>query len=541
MAKLTGTDADLGSPDYIRLKEQVQKIKGANPDCRYVYLMGLRGDKLIFLVDAEPVGSKNYTGPGYVYEDSSPAYVADYKAGRTTVYDVYEDSWGTWVTGSDYIRDNKGRVLAQFSMDVDAHNFGQVIREFRFFGILITFGALTAFLIGMLSFDSYLTWLRVRQTAEHEATLMVAQQRAAGEKKLRSITSALGEGIIVQDLEGGISFVNPEAERLLGWDEHEITGSSLCDVLKHRDMENKLVPEDRTAAYLSFTTGDTHRAEKEYFTRKDGSVFPVSYVSSPIVEEGKINGVVLAFQDITARRNLERQSRDFLAMVSHDLKSPVAIIQGYTELLAKEKSGILDADSLSMVDSIRKSCEKLLSLLNDFLTISSSEAGALTLQQAPEDITSLVRETCFNLFPFAEKKGLVICTTLQEDIPRAIIDKMKLQRAISNLLSNAINYTPSGGSINVGACTSSVGDEKFIVLSVADTGPGIKEDESEKIFEKYYRSRHNSGVKGTGLGLAIVRAVAKAHGGSATVENSTPGGATFKITIPLKTPSTTAI
>jgi len=535
VAKLTGTPADIGSPDYIRLKEQVQKIKGANPDCRYVYLMRLRGDKLIFLVDAEPAGSRNYTGPGYVYEDSTPAYVADFKAGRTTVYDVYEDSWGAWVTGSDYIRDDKGRVLAQFSMDVDAHSFGKVIREFRLFGILITFGALTAFLTVMLSFDSYLTWLRIRQTAEHEAALKVAMQQAAGEKKLRSITSALGEGVIVQDAEGGISFVNPEAERLLGWEEHEITGSSLRGVLKCRDMDKRPVPEDNTAAAITFSKGETIRSEKEYFTRKDGSVFPVSYVSSPIVEEETVTGIVLAFQDITERTKLERQSRDFLAMVSHDLKSPVTVIQGYTELLSKDKSSLLDTDSKTMVDSIRKSCAKLLSLLNDFLTISSSEAGALTLQQTPEDITALVAETCSSLSPIAKKKGIAIFTSLQEDIPHAIIDKVKLQRAIGNLISNAINYTPSGGSINVGTCISSVGDERFIVLSVTDTGPGIAEDEADMIFEKYYRSRRVSGVKGTGLGLAIVRAVAKAHGGSVTLESTESKGSTFKLSIPIKT------
>jgi signal transduction histidine kinase len=213
------------------------------------------------------------------------------------------------------------------------------------------------------------------------------------------------------------------------------------------------------------------------------------------------------------------------------------VIQGYTEILAKDKSGLLDADSNSMVGIIKKSCEKLLSLLNDFLTISSSEAGALTLEQSPEDITTVVTETCSSLTPLAVKKGLAICTSLQEDIPRAIIDKAKLQRAIGNLLSNAINYTPTGGSINVGACTSSVGNDMFIVLSVTDTGPGIADDEAEKIFEKYYRSRRNSGAKGTGLGLAIVRAVAIAHGGNATVENSIPKGATFKVTIPLRTTS----
>jgi two-component system sensor histidine kinase VicK len=303
-------------------------------------------------------------------------------------------------------------------------------------------------------------------------------------------------------------------------------------------MENRPVPEDKTAASITLSKGESVRTENGYFTRKDGSIFPVSCVSSPIVVEGAVTGVVLAFQDITERRNLERQSRDFLAMVSHDLKSPVSVINGYTELLATNKADLLDADSKTMVASIKNNCGKLLNLLNDFLTISRSEAGALPLRQSAEDIMALIAETCSSLSPLAEKKGLAIGTTLQEDIPRASFDKAQLQRAIGNLISNAINYTPSGGSINVSACTSTVGDDRFIVISVTDTGPGISEDEAEKIFEKYYRSRHASGVRGTGLGLAIVRAVAKAHGGNATVENSTPKGATFKVSIPLEIPST---
>ena len=114
-------------------------------------------------------------------------------------------------------------------------------------------------------------------------------------------------------------------------------GSVLTNVVK--------ISADKTAAAVTLSTGETIRAENKYFTRKDGSIFPVSYVSSPIIEEGAVTGIALAFQDITERRNLERQSRDFFAMVSHDLKSPISVIHGYTELLSSDKAGLLDAEA----------------------------------------------------------------------------------------------------------------------------------------------------------------------------------------------------
>lgn len=537
---LTGTPADIDKPDYIRLKKQIQMIKSANPESHFVYMMGLRGDKLIFLVDSEEVTSKDYTGPGYVYEDSTPAYVADYKNGHNTVYDVYKDSWGTWVTGAAYIRDEKGAVLAQFDLDVDAKRWGAGIREYRFFGILTTFGILVTFGVCLLSFSFYMAWLRTRQLAEHDAALRVATQKLAGDKKLREITGSLGEGVIVQDQNGLVSFVNPEAERLLGWSEHEINGTSLYELLKCRNRDNRVIPAAAFATGVTLANGNTIRSDNEMFIRKDGSFFPVSYVTSPIMEDGAASSAVIAFTDITGRKNMEQQRKDFYAMVTHDLKSPVTIIQGYTEILSAKPATLLDPDSKLMMGAIQNNCCRLLNIMDDFLSVSHFESGSLSLNESAEDIRELLTESCSGIYSLAQKKKLLVETSFQEGLPRAMLDKIQLQRAINNLLTNAINYTPQGGRITVCASVSSSGDEKFIVISVSDTGPGIPTADAERIFDKYYRSRHTSGIKGSGLGLTIVKNVAAAHGGSVTLESTDESteskGSTFKISIPVKSP-----
>lgn len=528
VARLTGTPADKNNPDFIRIRNQLRFIKAISPDLRFIYLMTIKDLKIIFLVDAEPETSKDYSAPGDIYKDATPQDFDDIRNGRNAVYPPYKDSWGTWVSGAGYIRDENGKVLAQVGMDIDAYQWARNIGRYRAFGILITF------IICMLSFAFFLVWLRTRQAEDRGVKLRLAMQRLAGEKKLRDISSALGEGLIMQDAGGGISFVNPEAERLLGWSEQEITGLPMSRALKNHDVDYRAIPDENSAFALSLARGETIRVETEFFTRKDGSLLPVSYVSSPIREEGSVSGVVVAFQDISERKKLERQNQDFYAMVTHDLKSPVTVIHGYAELLGTMKANLLDEDAKTMVDTIKKSCVKLLSMANDFLTLSRHESGSLPLNESAEDITAFLTDVCSSLAPEAQKKGLTIETNIQESVPHALVDRIQLQRAVSNLLLNAINYTPAGGSVKVGAEISSIGEEKFIVISVADTGPGIPPDEAEKIFDKYYRASRSTDVRGSGLGLAIVKAVAAAHGGSVTLESTESKGSTFRLNIPLK-------
>ena len=517
---LTGTPADEGRPEFEHLRTDLVRIKAVNPDCRFVYLMGMRGGKEIFLVDAEPKGSKDYSTPGDIYPDATPEELADFIKGKPKVYKPYTDSWGTWVSGIAFIANPaSGEEAALFGMDIDARKWMHTVTLSRFFCIIITFG------ISMLSIVLYIAWHRGREAAEQGAALRLATQKLINEKKLKDLVNSLGEGVIVQDAKGLVSFVNPETERLLGWTADELTGRPVAEALGWGEDGGGSDPlSSRTA----------RRTEEGYFNRKDGSRIAVMFVTSPILEGDKVTGAVIGFQDITERKDIERQKSDFYAMVSHDLKSPLAAIQGFSELLLQDPSITQDAESEIMLKNIHKGSKKVLVLVNDFLTVSRADSGRLTLNEILVDIGGMVNEAAEELKPAAGKKGISLSVDLPEGLPRVVCDRMHLARAVTNLLGNAVNYTPDGGAVSVKVEKAVADGKDFIRVKVSDTGPGVPPEESERIFEKYYRSSRTSGLKGSGLGLAIVKAVVAAHGGKVEFESAEGEGCTFSILVPIK-------
>jgi signal transduction histidine kinase len=239
--------------------------------------------------------------------------------------------------------------------------------------------------------------------------------------------------------------------------------------------------------------------------------------------------ISVIIRDITERKELERQKADFYAMVTHDLKSPLTTILGYADFMLTVKAEGLDAETVEMVEAIRSSSINLHQMSNDFLAVSKFESGVLTLALTQTEITNVLKKVIKDMGSAAHEKRLSLVEDIEDGLPAAMIDQRLVQRALANLLQNAINYTPEGGTVILKAEKS--GGE--VVVSVTDTGPGIPEEEQARVFEKYYRSSRTSYVKGTGLGLAIVKAVAEAHGGKVELESEEGKGSTFKIFLPI--------
>jgi signal transduction histidine kinase len=235
-------------------------------------------------------------------------------------------------------------------------------------------------------------------------------------------------------------------------------------------------------------------------------------------------------REVEERERLERQQADFFAMVTHDLKSPVAVIKGYAELILGNKS--LDNDTVEMVNSIGRSSARLTGIINEFLTIMRLGQKDLVLNKAVFDLGGLIKEVVNDYSAICEKAGIRMDVEEEVRMPHFFGDSYYMQRALANLVNNAIKFTPSGGKI----CLKSrrAGDKgDLVMVSVSDTGTGIEAAELDKIFEKYYCSKSNNGVKGTGLGLAVVKAVAEAHGGRVEVESELGQGSTFKLILPV--------
>ncbi len=275
---------------------------------------------------------------------------------------------------------------------------------------------------------------------------------------------------------------------------------------------------------------------EEQIVGRDGNGIFAETIKSPIYnDKGELLGTVGIARDIRERKKLEQKKADFYAMVTHDIKSPLAAMLGYSELILEDPSGKLDPDTKEMVRAIVKSGGKLNRMIEDFLAISKMDAGELSVHPVPFDITQILKDICTGLENDVRKKGLDLRVQIPDGVTANIlVDPKLIQRAVNNLIQNAFNYTPPGGTITVGLDRIAINNEDAVVISVADTGPGIEKEEQEMVFEKYYRSPRTAGISGTGLGLAIVKAVAEAHGGRVELESEVGKGSTFRLVLPVR-------
>ena len=217
-------------------------------------------------------------------------------------------------------------------------------------------------------------------------------------------------------------------------------------------------------------------------------------------------------------------------MVTHDFKSPLTVIMGYAELIATHEG--LDSGISEMCGHILRSGDKLLGMVNDFTFHARLQSGILTPEFASTDLNEVLKEVKKEFSVQAAKKRQVIEMELAQDLPFAFLDRKLIERAVDNLLQNAINYTPEGGRISLKTEYHRVGKQIFPAISVSDTGPGIPAEQVSQLFDMYYRSQNTSGVRGAGLGLTIVKAVAEAHGGRVEIDSKLGKGSTFYIYLP---------
>ncbi len=247
-------------------------------------------------------------------------------------------------------------------------------------------------------------------------------------------------------------------------------------------------------------------------------------------EPAPVTGAVLVLHEITELRRLERVRRDFVANVSHEFKTPLTAIQGFTETLL---GGAINdqANRTRFLEIIRDHAARLARLTDDLLKLSSIEAGKLDFDFRPVRVGDLI-ESCVETTRLrADQKQLSVVADCPDDLPAVRGDARRLAELLQNLLDNAVQYTPQGGRITVHAARGG----HSVHISVADTGIGIPADQQQRIFERFYRvdSARSREVGGTGLGLSIARHLAEAHGGRIEVQSEVGKGSTFTLILPV--------
>jgi signal transduction histidine kinase len=227
----------------------------------------------------------------------------------------------------------------------------------------------------------------------------------------------------------------------------------------------------------------------------------------------------------------DRRKTEFVTLVSHEVRTPLTSMAGYIALLLEGQGGPFTQRQREWLGTIEDNADRLVTLTDDLLDIARIEAGKIELKRTPLDLVPLIHEVVRVLHPQLEGKGQCLTLDLAAALPTMVGDADRIRQILTNLLSNALKYTPSGGRITIAAR----GDAGCVRVAVQDTGIGLTPDEQAELFTPFFRAQHDAtqGVGGTGLGLAITRALVELHGGMITV-TSVPGqGSTFSVTLPI--------
>jgi two-component system phosphate regulon sensor histidine kinase PhoR len=331
-----------------------------------------------------------------------------------------------------------------------------------------------------------------------------------------AILGSMVEGVAVVGGDERILYCNQAFEQILELPQGSSQGKKLVEGLRQAELV--------TAVRQVLPGGDEVTGEVEVGTVRRRSF---SVTAAPVRAAGA-SSAVLVLHDITELRRLERVRRDFVANVSHEFKTPLTAIQGFAETLL---GGALDdeANRKRFMEIIREHAQRLARLTDDLLKLSRIEAGRLDLESGPVSVAGLVNGCVETARLKAESKGVRITVELPKGLPPVRGDAVQLGEVLQNLVDNALQYTPPGGSIDVTAYSN--GGE--VIFTVADTGIGIPESDLERIFERFYRvdAARAREAGGTGLGLSIARHIVDAHGGRIWVESAVGQGSRFRFSI----------
>jgi signal transduction histidine kinase len=298
-----------------------------------------------------------------------------------------------------------------------------------------------------------------------------------------------------------------------------------------RDAARTIGGEDGWLAGFLVDGDDSHTVDVEI----DGRVYRVDKIM--LLDDRQPPAVALSFEDVTRQREAEQQKSDFTAQIVHDLRGPLSGIQGTLEFVLSQEGAKLDTLYADLLQEAYREGERMMGLINEILDFSKIQSGNFAVEKEPVRIAGVLKRAVRSLQAVAARDEIFLLSAHGRDVPQIIGSVEKLTQALINLISNSLKFTPKKGLISVGAQIVRGNDlPDAIVVTVTDTGMGIKADEVQKIWDKYAQSGNKSlrGGGGTGLGLYIVKQIVEAHGGEVTVASIEGVGTSMVLRLPVK-------
>lgn len=341
-------------------------------------------------------------------------------------------------------------------------------------------------------------------------------------KRTAAVLDTAGEGIILTDPDGHIQYINPAMERLTGFQNDEVVGQN-----SRLWQSGQTSPALYHEMWTHIKRGHIWQGELVN-RRKDGTLYDAALTIAPLTDAaGQITGFVGVQRDITHQKELDRLKDEFVSNVSHELRTPIANVKLYLSLLTRGKP----EKQPEYLQTLRRETARLEQLIEDLLDLSRLDLGTTKTELGPIDLATLLAPLVADRSALASARQLTVDYQAEPGRVMAVADSTLLVQVASNLLTNAINYTPAGGTVSVIIGWQQSEDQRWATFSVKNSGPGISEADRPHLFERFYRGEagRKSGAAGTGLGLAISRQIVDRLGGRITVDSQPGQGAVFTV------------
>lgn len=351
-------------------------------------------------------------------------------------------------------------------------------------------------------------WLRREVNRTTSSLTEKAKFSEAERSKLDAIIANIQDGVIVLDEKKNILLINHAIHDIFDLDGRDIIGRSLVETISNADF---------TALLSRAGDGPLKYHEVNF---DDGRVFNAQYTLIPKI------GAAITMQDISYLKELDRLKSDFIHTVSHDLRSPLTSILGYTELI--ERTGPLNTNQQEFLQRLQGSIQHITTLVNDLLDLGRLEAGFDTRREIVQ-LESVLKYSLDMFDAQIKKKDIKLVVDIDAGLKALRANPIRIRQMLDNLIGNAIKYTQDEGLVHVSISMQ----ENQVILKVEDSGFGIPADEQGRVFEKFYRATNTvEDVQGTGLGLAIVKSIVDSHQGRVWVESTVGKGSSFIVLLP---------